>query len=50
MSGTYHRDFAPFRTAIEATLVGIPAAHADKLASLMTLDFQEFEGVSFLAA
>ena len=48
--GKYHRDFASFRAAVEATLAGIPTTHADALASLMTLDFQEFEDVSLLAA
>ena len=48
--GQYHSDFASFRAKIEATLAGIPTAHADELASLMTLRFQTFENVSLLAA
>jgi hypothetical protein len=28
----------------------VPMAHAEKLASLMTLNFQEFEDVSLVAA
>jgi hypothetical protein len=28
----------------------VPTTHAEKLASLMTLNFQEFEDASFLAA
>lgn len=48
--GKYHPDFASFRTAIETTLAGIPTTHADKLASLMTLQFQTFADVSLLAA
>ena len=48
--GRYHPDFASFRAAIEATLAGIPTTHADRLASLMTLEFQTFEDVSLLAA
>ena len=48
--GKYHPDFASFRAAIEATLAGIPTTHADRLASLMTLEFQTFEDVSLLAA
>ena len=47
--GKYHADFASFRAAIEATLAGIPTTHADRLKSLMTLQFQTFEDVSLLA-
>jgi transposase len=47
--GKYHPDFASFRAAIETTLADIPTIHADKLASLMTLQFQTFEDVSLLA-
>lgn len=47
--GKYHANFASFRAAIEATLVGIPTKHADALQSLMTLNFQTFEDVSLLA-
>lgn len=49
VDGQYHPDCAPFRAAIEGTLAGIPTTHADKLASLMTLQFQTFEDVSLLA-
>lgn len=48
--GKYHENFASFRAAIEKTLNGIPTAHAEKLESLMTLRFQQFEDVSLLAA
>jgi transposase len=47
--GKYHPDFASFQTAIETTLAGIPTTHADKLAALMTLQFQTFEDVSLRA-
>ena len=50
VSGQYHPDFASFRAAIETTLAGIPAKHAAKLKSLMTLRLQAFEDVSLLAA
>lgn len=50
VSGKYHANFASFRSAIEATLAGIPTTHASKLKTLMTLTFQEFENVSLLAA
>jgi transposase len=48
--GRYHPDFASVRTAIEATLAGLPCTHAEVLKSLMTLEFQTFEDVSLLAA
>ena len=48
--GKYHPTFADFRAAIQAVLDGITTTHADRLASLMTLNFQEFENVSLLAA
>ena len=48
--GKYHANFASFRSAIEATLAGIPTTHANALESLATLKFQTFEDVSLLAA
>ena len=48
--GRYHPDFASSRAAIENTLAGIPTTHADRLKSLMTLQFQTSEDVSLLAA
>jgi transposase len=48
--GRYHPTFADFRAAIEDTLSQLSTTHADKLASLMTLNFQEFENASLLAA
>lgn len=48
--GRYHPTFAEFRAPIEDVLNGVPTTHAEKLASLMTLNFQEFDDVSFLAA
>ena len=48
--GRYHPTFAEFRAAIEQTLAGIPTTHAQQLKSLMTLNFQQFENVSLLAA
>ena len=46
----YHPTFAEFRAAVEDALDRVSTAHAEKLASLMTLNFQEFDDVSFLAA
>ena len=48
--GRYHPTFADFRTAVQDMLDGVPMTHAAKLASLMTLNFQEFDDVSLLAA
>ena len=46
----YHPNFASFRAAIEKTMTEIPTTHAERLNSLMTLNFQEFKDVSLLAA
>ena len=48
--GRYHATFADFRAAIQETLDGLPTTYAPQLATLMTLNFQEFEDVSLLAA
>ncbi len=48
--GKYHANFAAFRAAIEKTLNEIPTAHAERLKTLMTLRFQQFDDVSLLAA
>jgi len=48
--GRYHPTFADFRAAIQNVLDRVPTTHANKLASLMTLNFQEFDDVSLLAA
>jgi transposase len=48
--GRYHACFADFKAAIEDTLAKLPSKHKDKLASLMTLNFQVFDDVSLLAA
>jgi transposase len=48
--GKYHPNFASFKTAIEDTLSQLSTTHAEALASLMTLNFQEFDDVSLLAA
>lgn len=48
--GRYHPTFADFRAAIQEVLDQVPTTHADKLASLMTLNFQEFDDVSLLTA
>ena len=48
--GKYHPTFAHFRTAVQDVLDRVPTIHANQLASLMTLNFQEFDDVSLLAA
>ncbi len=48
--GKYHPDFASFRAAIESTFANLSTTHANRLQSLMTLNFQEFDDVSLLAA
>ena len=48
--GRYHATFADFRAAIEDTLGKLPTTHKDKLATLMALNFQEFDNVSLLTA
>jgi len=48
--GRYHPTFAEFRAAIEQVLTDLPTRHKDRLASLLTLNFQVFDNVSLLAA
>lgn len=48
--GRYHPTFSEFKAAIEETIAGLSTTHADQLATLMTLQFQQFEHVSLLAA
>ncbi len=48
--GRYHATFADFQAAIQDTLSQVSTKHEDKLASLMTLNFQVFDDVSLLAA
>jgi transposase len=48
--GRYHATFADFKAAIEGTISELDGKHKEKLASLMTLNFQEFDNVSLLPA
>jgi transposase len=48
--GRYHPTFAEFRAAMEETVKGLSTAHADQLETLMTLNFQQFQNVSLMAA
>jgi transposase len=47
--GRYHATFADFKAAIEATIRDLGGKHKDKVASLMTPNFQVFDDVSLLA-
>jgi transposase len=48
--GRYHPTFGDFQAAIQAALDGLSTKHAELLASLMTLNFQQFDNVSLMAA
>ena len=48
--GRYHPTFADFQAAIQETLDGLSTTHAEQLKTLMTLNFQQFEDVSLMAA
>jgi transposase len=48
--GRYHPTFADFRGAIEETLDSLATTHAEPLKTLMTLNFQQFQNVSLMAA
>ncbi len=48
--GRYHPTFADFQAAIEETLEELPTTHVNPLRTLMTLNFQQFENVSLMAA
>lgn len=48
--GRYHPKFAEFQAAIQDTINQLSTHHAPQLATLMTLNFQEFENVSLMAA
>ena len=48
--GRYHPTFADFQAAIRETLEGLPTTHVEPLRTLMTLNFQQFENVSLMAA
>ena len=48
--GRYHPTFADFQAAIKETLDELPNTHVKPLSTLMTLNFQQFENVSLMAA
>jgi transposase len=48
--GRYHPTFGDFRAAIEEVRDGLSTKYGEGLATLMTLNFQQFEDVSLMAA
>jgi len=48
--GRYHPTFVEFQAAIQEVLDGLSTSYAEDLKTLMTLNFQQFEDVSLLAA
>jgi transposase len=48
--GRYHPTFADFRAAIEDLMAELSTTHRAPLASLLSLNFQQFSDVSLLAA
>jgi transposase len=47
--GRYHPTFQDFRSAIEEVLARLSTVHSERMASLMTLNFQQFDDVSLMA-
>jgi transposase len=48
--GRYHPAFREFQAAIQEVLDGLTTRYAEPLASLMTLNFQQFDDVALMAA
>ena len=48
--GRYHPTFRDFQAAIQEVLDGLSTKYSQQLASLMTLNFQQFDHVSLMAA
>jgi transposase len=48
--GRYHPTFREFQAAIQVVLDGLTTRYAEPLASLMTLNFQQFDDVALMAA
>jgi transposase len=48
--GRYHANFADFQAAIQDTINQLHVTHRSRLASLMSLKFQEFQNVPLIAA
>jgi transposase len=50
LRSTYYASYQEFHTAIQACLDDLPTKHKSAMDSLLTLDFQTFDNVSFIAA
>jgi transposase len=48
--GRYHPTFNDFRAAIQEVQNGLSTRYSEALATLMTLNFQQFEDVSLMTA
>ena len=50
LNSRHHQDFKKFQEAIDGCLADLPTKHRDKLATLMTHNFQTWDNVSLLNA
>ena len=50
LNSRHHQDFKRFQDAIDGCLTDLPTKHQDKLATLMTHNFQTWGNVSLLNA
>jgi transposase len=50
LNSRHHQDFKKFRDAIDGCLTELPTKHREKLATLMTHNFQTWDNVSLLNA
>lgn len=50
LNSRHHQDFKKFQEAIDGCLADMPTKHKEKLATLMTHNFQTWENVSLLSA
>jgi hypothetical protein len=50
LDGLYHPTFGDFQDAIEETLDSLSTTHAERLKTLMRINFQRFEDISLVAA
>ena len=50
LNSRHHQDFKKFQDAIDGCLADLPTKHRDKLATLMTHNFQTWDNVSLLNA
>jgi len=50
LNSRHHQDFKRFQEAIDGCLNDLPTKHRDKLATLMTHNFQTWDDVSLLNA